>query len=398
METIAQNSFECHKEHADAKYIKHMKIVNQNIVHVWVETEYGTEIDLEHMDIDLLQSLLPKIQSPDKKLHILYNLTNIKSITYNYKYAITKLLFHLSPSIGVIAFYNISPSVNAIIQIFEAITPKGIIILQEKTYDDALTKIMQYNDGKPPTSSHAMLNNNDAQYIRCFLEGCARLSWLNIYDQPITIPPEGHPLQLLFQAFDSLREDLIVKEKTQGIEIARLRQEADRAIQDKIIVLKAKQELYAKKIQEKEEEIATLAKQIAHQENVKSYSIDHQKKHRKEIASLLSLINSLDINDSAKEKLQAACNKILKDEKELYNKISEVDKFYIQRVKEKFPILSDKELHTCLLITKNFNSKEIALEMGIAERGVETFRYRIHKKLTLPKNQSLKNYLLSLTL
>jgi DNA-binding CsgD family transcriptional regulator len=49
----------------------------------------------------------------------------------------------------------------------------------------------------------------------------------------------------------------------------------------------------------------------------------------------------------------------------------------------------------CAYLRINLTTKEIAQSMGISVRGVETSRYRLRKKLEVPADVSLYDFLLS---
>ena len=46
-----------------------------------------------------------------------------------------------------------------------------------------------------------------------------------------------------------------------------------------------------------------------------------------------------------------------------------------------------------LLVKLNYETTEIARSIGISTRGMESIRYRMHKKLGLGKHESIKTYL-----
>jgi DNA-binding CsgD family transcriptional regulator len=56
-------------------------------------------------------------------------------------------------------------------------------------------------------------------------------------------------------------------------------------------------------------------------------------------------------------------------------------------------MLTNSDLKVCAYLQLNLSSKEIAQLMNISVRGVEMSRYRIRKKLNLPQEQSLSEFL-----
>jgi ligand-binding sensor domain-containing protein/DNA-binding CsgD family transcriptional regulator len=65
-------------------------------------------------------------------------------------------------------------------------------------------------------------------------------------------------------------------------------------------------------------------------------------------------------------------------------------------LKEKFPDLKPHELRLCAFLRMNLSSKEVAGLMNISVRGVEISRYRVRKKLQIPTEVNLAEFLLSI--
>lgn len=69
---------------------------------------------------------------------------------------------------------------------------------------------------------------------------------------------------------------------------------------------------------------------------------------------------------------------------------------FISALKEKHTGLTNNEIKLCAYLRMNLSTKEIAQLMNISIRGVEVSRYRLRKKIELPKETSLFNYLLTI--
>lgn len=67
---------------------------------------------------------------------------------------------------------------------------------------------------------------------------------------------------------------------------------------------------------------------------------------------------------------------------------------FLVALKEHFPKLSPNELKLCAYLRMNLSTKEIAQLMNISVRGVEISRYRLRKKLQIPTETNLFEYLL----
>jgi DNA-binding CsgD family transcriptional regulator len=70
---------------------------------------------------------------------------------------------------------------------------------------------------------------------------------------------------------------------------------------------------------------------------------------------------------------------------------------FLTILKNKFPSLKPHELRLCAYLRMNLSSKEIAPLMSISVRGVEISRYRLRKKMVLPTEINLVQYLMELT-
>lgn len=67
---------------------------------------------------------------------------------------------------------------------------------------------------------------------------------------------------------------------------------------------------------------------------------------------------------------------------------------FMQRLKTSFPELTPRDMRLCAYLRMNFNTKEIAPLLGISVRGVEDTRYRIRKKLQLPSDANITEFIL----
>ncbi len=66
---------------------------------------------------------------------------------------------------------------------------------------------------------------------------------------------------------------------------------------------------------------------------------------------------------------------------------------FLVKLKEKYPSLKPHELKLCAYLRMNLSSKEIARLMSISVRGVEISRYRLRKKLDIPTETNLFQFL-----
>ena len=72
------------------------------------------------------------------------------------------------------------------------------------------------------------------------------------------------------------------------------------------------------------------------------------------------------------------------------------DKDFLKKIKTLHPALTSNDLRLCAYLRLNLSSKEIAPLLNISSRSVEVKRYRLRKKMDLPRESSLTNYILEI--
>jgi hypothetical protein len=98
-----------------------------------------------------------------------------------------------------------------------------------------------------------------------------------------------------------------------------------------------------------------------------------------DVKRALQLVNEIERNNSSWEQFAAH--------------FDEVNNDFIKKLKTKFPNLTSSDLKVCTYLQLKLATKEIAQMMNISVRGVEISRYRLRKKLQLPKGQTLNDFL-----
>lgn len=105
--------------------------------------------------------------------------------------------------------------------------------------------------------------------------------------------------------------------------------------------------------------------------------------HHTELSKVLKLIAEAERNDSDWENFAIHFDQIHSN--------------FLNILKIKFPDLSPTDLKLCAYLKINLASKEIAQLMSITIRAVEVGRYRLRKKLNLPSNANLFDFLVKIT-
>ncbi len=100
------------------------------------------------------------------------------------------------------------------------------------------------------------------------------------------------------------------------------------------------------------------------------------------IKPVIKIINKNIANTSDWEMFQEAFNN--------------ADSDFLKKVKSLHPSLSPNDLRLCAYLRLNLSSKEIAPLLNISVRSVEIKRYRLRKKMDLPHEDGLVEYILKI--
>ena len=117
------------------------------------------------------------------------------------------------------------------------------------------------------------------------------------------------------------------------------------------------------------------------------------------LRSLLDRIHALDIDTTLKREMTDTCLRLLSNDtksRRLNIELTENDAVFVTNLEKKYPALNPQQVKICLLVKLNYENRAIAHITGINIRGMESLRYRVHKKLGLQKHESMKNYLAAL--
>ena len=381
--------------HPEAGYTKEARILDGDIVHTWAQADH--DIELDFMDADLLKLVLSETGLVNKKFHVIFDLNHVTDISYSYKKAITELLFHWQPFLGLVCFFNVCPSMSVIVDSFAAVAPDNFCVLQTETYQDAVKKTLAFkaNDALSENGENEAASEH-SEFKRRFLGAVARMSWLNILDYPIPVPAPDSQYYHFFQAIDALRSDFKAKETEKENEIKQIHQDYETRITQTIIKMNAQAEVGKKSIHEFEAQLATLRARVAAQDMELTRVATAISEKTNALRNLLDQIHSLDIDTDVKRKMTDECLKLLETEtieKRLNIELTETDSIFLSKLQKKHTNLNQRELRISLLVKLNYDTVEIARSVGISTRGMESIRYRMHKKLGLGKHESIKTYL-----
>ncbi|NTW68808.1 MAG: transcriptional regulator [Chlorobiaceae bacterium] len=389
LKTIKNSHWE--SVHPAAGYTKKVEVIDDNIVHTWIEST--EDVVLDFMDTELLQAVLEDTGLGNREFHVIFNLANTKSITYRYKQAITNLFFNWSPFFGAIGFYNIADSMRIITESFAAIAPEKLCILQTETYDEVIEKIIAFKSGTLPSRENP--DDEKKEELR-FLGTVAKLSWLGLLEEPVELPSRGSRFRTVFKALEALRLDLVAKNINCEKELKELNNNLQNRLTQMTIQMNAQTELNKKSATEFKSEIADLKSRLATQDMELTRVSTAIAEKTTKLRNLLQQIHALEIDSEVKNGIADTCLGLIETEtieKRLNTEQTEGDSVFLSKLQKKHPNLNQRELRISLLVKMNYDTCDIARSVGISTRGMESIRYRMHKKLGLGKHQSIKTYL-----
>ena len=172
---------------------------------------------------------------------------------------------------------------------------------------------------------------------------------------------------------------------------------------------KQREELLEKAKQASELKELESSQQIIKLNNDKLRS-DIESKNRELATSTMNIIKKNDFLNTIKTELMngdaKSVSKVVKiidqnlnntdDWKMFQEAFNNADKNFLKKVKDKHPSLTPNDLRLCAYLRLNLSSKEIAPLLNISSRSVEVKRYRLRKKMELPHDSNLTNYILEL--
>lgn len=180
-----------------------------------------------------------------------------------------------------------------------------------------------------------------------------------------------------------------------------------------------------RRYQQKQEQLILRHKFEKEQREKELISLQNEKlttevrfKNKELATATMYLLHRGKVLSNIKEELQAAIKKITPAPDNTFKKVlrlfeeaenneedweqfsrhfDEVHNNFLFTLKRKYPDLSTTDLKLCAYLRINLTTKEIAQSLGISVRGVETSRYRLRKKLELPADTSLYDFLMAVT-
>jgi DNA-binding CsgD family transcriptional regulator len=120
------------------------------------------------------------------------------------------------------------------------------------------------------------------------------------------------------------------------------------------------------------------------------------------IKSTLQIMIDKSANAEARKELQSLANLLSFDEKldedwaQFAYHFDKVHVNFLNRLRIRFPQLTPNDEKLCAYLRMNLNIKETAQMLNISVRGVEASRYRLRKKLNLPNEANLAEFMMGI--
>lgn len=117
------------------------------------------------------------------------------------------------------------------------------------------------------------------------------------------------------------------------------------------------------------------------------------------LARIKSDLKNVNVKDQKLDNVLKTINKNLNNSDDwsfFEEAFNNADKDFLKKIKSKHPALTPNDLRLCAYLRLNLTSKEIAPLFNISTRSVEVKRYRLRKKMDLPREASLTNYILEI--
>lgn len=380
-------------DHTARGYVKKARVIDGDILHAWVEA--SGDVVMDEMDRGLLELVISEAGLAGSPLRMILGLEQVTDLSLNYKQAIADIIYNWKPGFSIIVFYRVSASVRPLVDAFRAVVPSNLRVLIAEEFQEALEIVQGFKAGVTALEVEAPETEERAAAHQ-FLAAAARMSWMNMLDQHITLPPGESRYHLFFRALVTMQSDLKAREKQKELELERIRQELEQKITQMVIKMNAQTELNNKTARDYEKEIADLKSRIATQDMELTRVSTAIAEKTTSLRNLLDQIHALEIDTTVKRQMTDACLSLIETEtieKRLNIELTESDSVFLSKLQKRHPNLNQRELRIALLVKLNYDTREIARSIGISTRGMESIRYRMHKKLGLGKHQSIKTYL-----
>lgn len=381
--------------HRIGNYTRKYSLIGNDIIHV--QEMADSAIAPEHLYAADFSSLVAEENLSGNPVFILMDCQPVSDLKFSYKREFTNLLTSQEFDLRLIVLYNIQPAVRLQFEMLQSLSTEQLPVILSDSYQEAVTSILDFKSGKGTTAKAAA--GTGSAFRSAFLTEVSRMLMLQQFDSRETLPPEDDPSYPYFEILDIMRRDLQALDAEHQQNIERIEQEFRVLLASKNALLDEQAEQSKKNEQRFKDEEAALLSRIATQEIEATRISTANAEKNAALRNLCELIETLDIDSPSREKISAQCSMLFEtsDQAALVNtELTETDSVFLSRLQKTHPNLNQRELRISLMIKLDYHSRDIARSLGLSTRGIESIRYRLHKKIGLDKHNSLKTYLTTL--
>jgi len=183
-------------------------------------------------------------------------------------------------------------------------------------------------------------------------------------------------VHLLYRRYYAKQKQKLMDKKQREFTVSKLESEK--------VIMKLKNEKLLNEIEMKTKDLSVSTMNIINKNELLNVIKEEllQNKDENKIKSVLKIINKSIANDSNWELFQEAFNN--------------ADSDFLKKMKSLHTSLTPNDLRLSAYLRLNLSSKEIAPLLNISARSVEIKRYRLRKKMDLPHEKSLVEYILEI--
>lgn len=382
-------------ENRQGNYTRKYSLIGNNIIHV--QEIASKSIVLEHLYAADFRSLICEENLTDSPVFIMIDCEPVTNLKFSYKREFRNLIRSYECDLRLIVVYNIQPSVRLQFEMLQSLATEQLPVILCESYKEAITSILDFKSGNVPKTKPDA--GTDKAFRNAFLAEVSKILMLRQFNQLEIIPPEDHPSYPYFEILDMMRHDLQALEDEHQQKTERIEQEFRVILASKNSLLDEQVELCKRKEQRFKDEEAALLSRIASQEIEATRISTANAEKNAALRALCEIIETLDLDPASREKVSTQCATLSEtsDQAALINtELTETDSVFLSKLQKKHPNLNQRELRISLMIKLDYHSRDIARSLGLSTRGIESIRYRLHKKIGLDKHNSLKTYLTNL--
>lgn len=382
-------------ENRQGNYTRKYSLIGNDIIHVQELASQG--IIPDHLYSADFTSLISEENLTGKPVFIMIDCEPIIDLKFSYKREFTNLVTAQESDLRLIVLYNIKPSVRLQLEMLQSLATENLPVMLCESYKEAVTSILDFKSGN--VSSTKPDDGTDKAFRNAFLAEVSRILMLRQFSQLEIFPPENHASYPYFEILDMMRRDLQALEEEHQQSIERIEQEFRVLLASKNSLLDEQIEVCKRSEQRFKAEESALLSRIAAQEIEATRISTANAEKNAALRTLCEMIEKINIDPAAMEKISAQCATLFEtsDQAAMINtELTETDSVFLSKLQKKHPNLNQRELRISLMIKLDYHSRDIARSLGLSTRGIESIRYRLHKKIGLDKHNSLKTYLTNL--